>query len=158
MVSIYQLTGYKYIGERPGAPIGHNTGLFRDNLTYINASFSDWKADREKILFIFEEHISYLNIDIFDNLFASHLSNNSIPQLHIVIKEHTDETEGQTALMVTKGDNPDSIFLKNGEQQENILDIIARKKKFYNTDLPYNQKLERMALLKPKRTSRKKIE
>lgn len=158
MVSIYQLAGYKYIGDRPDAPIGHNMGLFRDNLTYISASFSDWDEDRKKLMFIFGEHLSYLDIEIFDKLFASYLSNNAIPRIHIVLKEHTDETDGQTALMVSKGGDEESIFLQVNGAPENILALITRKKRFYHKDLPLQKKLAREAATRPKakRTARKK--
>jgi hypothetical protein len=144
MVSIYQLSGYKYIGDRPEAPIGVNMGLFRDNLTYISASFSDWKEDRKKIMFIFDEHLSYLDIEIFDNLFASHLSGNTISQIHIVLKEHTDETNGSTALMVTTS------------EPEGIMQLISSKKKFYHKELPLQRELAWANLKSSKRPARKK--
>lgn len=158
MVSIYQLAGYKYIGDRPDAPVGHNMGTFRDNLTYICASFSDWKEDRKKLMFIFEEHLSYLDIEIFDKLFASHLSNNAIPRIHIVLKEHTDETSGQTALMVSKGGEDESIFLQVDGEPEDILTLIARKKRFYHKDLPLQRELAWEAVTRPKakRAARRK--
>ena len=48
MVSIYHLDGYKYIGGHPDAQPGRNSGIFRDNLTYLNLSFSDWEVDKNK--------------------------------------------------------------------------------------------------------------
>lgn len=146
MVSIYQLTGYKYYGERPEALIGRSLGTFRDNLTYISVSFSDWKEDRKKLMFIFDEHISYLDVKVFDKLFASYLIDNVIPQIHIVLKEHTDETNGNLALMVTK------------TEPEEVMTLIAKKKKFYHTELPLKKKLEWEALTRPKvkRAARKK--
>jgi hypothetical protein len=146
MVSIYQLAGYKFYGDRPESSIGRSLGTFRDNMTYISASFSDWKEDRKKLMFIFEEHLHYLEIEIFDNLFASHLTNNVIPQIHIVIKQHTDETDGSVALMVAT------------TEPEGIMRLIARKKKFYNVELPLKKELEWEALTRPKakRVTRKK--
>jgi hypothetical protein len=109
-------------------------------------------------MFIFEEHLSYLEIGIFDKLFASHLSDNAIPQIHIVLKEHTDETNGQTALMVSKGGEPGGIFLKVDGEPENILTLIARKKRFYSKDLPLQKQLAWEAATRPKakRAARKK--
>jgi hypothetical protein len=158
MVSIYKLAGYKYIGDRPEAPIGVNMGLFRDNLTYICASFSEWSEDRKMLMFMFEEHLSYLDIEIFDKLFASHLSNNAIPRMHIVLKEHTDETNGQTALMVSKGGAEESIFLQIDGAPVDILTVIARKKRFYHKELPVQKELAWKAATKPKakRAARKK--
>lgn len=146
MVSIYQLAGYKFYGDRPESSVGRSLGTFRDNMTYISASFSDWKEDRKKLMFIFDEHISYLDIKIFDKLFASHLIDNAIPQIHIVLKEHTDETNGNVALMVTT------------TEPEGVMMLIAQKKKFYNTELPLKKKLEWEALTRPKarRPARKK--
>lgn len=146
MVSIHQLAGYKFYGDRPESSIGRSLGPFRDNITYISASFSDWKEDRKKLMFIFEEHVSYLDIKIFDRLFASHLIDNAIPQIHIVLKQHTDETNGNVALMVTS------------TEPEDIMKLIAQKKKFYHVELPLKQKLEWEALTRPKakRAARKK--
>jgi hypothetical protein len=146
MVSIYQLAGYKFYGDRPESSIGRSLGTFRDNLTYISASFSDWKEDRKKLMFIFDEHVGYLDIKIFDKLFASHLIDNVIPQIHIVLKEHTDETNGNLALMVTT------------TEPEGVMALIVKKKKFYHVELPLKKKLEWEALTRPKakRAARKK--
>ena len=97
-------------------------------------------------MFIFDEHISYLDVKVFDKLFASYLIDNVIPQIHIVLKEHTDETNGNLALMVTK------------TEPEEVMTLIAKKKKFYHTELPLKKKLEWEALTRPKvkRAARKK--
>jgi hypothetical protein len=97
-------------------------------------------------MFIFDEHVGYLDIKIFDKLFASHLIDNVIPHIHIVLKEHTDETNGNLALMVTT------------TEPEGVMALIVKKKKFYHVELPLKKKLEWEALTRPKakRAARKK--
>jgi hypothetical protein len=78
--------------------------------------------------------------------------------MHIVLKEHTDETNGQTALMVSKGGAEESIFLQIDGAPVDILTVIARKKRFYHKELPVQKELAWKAATKPKakRAARKK--
>lgn len=54
MMSIFTCTGYKHFGAEP--PLSfytrHGYHEFRDNMLYINVSFSDWKHDREMLRFV----------------------------------------------------------------------------------------------------------
>lgn len=152
MISIHHLDGYKYIGDHPDAQPGRGTDTFRDNLTYMNLSFSDWEADKNKLLFICEQHLGWLNMELLERVLLPCVVDNAIARLHLIIGQNDGyDEQGGIKFMTEEGEDPGEVMLKAGQEEESVLALIARKKHFYRVELPAKKAAAWEALLKPKK-------
>ncbi|UYZ61333.1 hypothetical protein [Hymenobacter latericus] len=126
----YTCTGYKHFGAEPPLSFHNRHGEqdFRDNMLYLSVAFSDWKHDREMLRFVLDTHFNGFSAKFMEKAIQPYVQANQTPQLHLLIWQHSRDTQGKLKLSIGTGE---PVVERFGQESVSAQQYIASRRAYY---------------------------